>query len=122
LDGARTAVYIRYVPPRRLAQLRILRVFADDALKPIYGLDLIELAGLSSGTVYPVLARLERSGWIVGSWEELKAGEIQRPRRRLYRLTEIGRSRARGELDAYLRERKPAMSKRHWSTVPEAAF
>ena len=39
------------------------------------------------GSLYPILCRLERKGWIVGRWVE-KAGER---RRRYYRLTAAGR-------------------------------
>ena len=38
-------------------------------------------------SLYPMLYRLERKGWVVGRWLE-KAGER---RRRFYRLTPIGR-------------------------------
>jgi len=40
-----------------------------------------------AASLYPLLYRLERRGWITGRWTE-KAGER---RRRLYKLTPIGR-------------------------------
>lgn len=45
--------------------------------------------GIPSGTVYPILARLEAAGWIE-SWNE-DARERWLPPRRCYRLTQLGR-------------------------------
>lgn len=45
---------------------------------------------LKSGTVYPLLARLEKAGWLESRWEEIDPAEAGRPRRRLYRLTGEG--------------------------------
>jgi transcriptional regulator len=45
----------------------------------------------NAASLYPLLLRLERGGWIEGRWVE-KAGER---RRRLYRLTRTGRQRLR---------------------------
>lgn len=56
-----------------------------------YGLDLVARTGLPSGTVYPTLSRLERSGLVQGSWEERAVADREgRPRRRYYELTEDG--------------------------------
>lgn len=56
-----------------------------------YGLDLVERTGLSSGTVYPVLGRLRRRGWIEGIWEAQTVADREgRPRRKYYRLTTAG--------------------------------
>ncbi len=58
-----------------------------------YGLDLVERTGLSSGTVYPVLGRLRRRGWIEGIWEAQERADAEgRPRRKYYRLTAEGRA------------------------------
>lgn len=56
-----------------------------------YGLDLVERTGLSSGTVYPVLGRLRRRGWVEGVWEDQAVADREgRPRRKYYRLTPRG--------------------------------
>ena len=47
---------------------------------------------LPTGTVYPALHRLERSGLITGSWSV-----VDGRRRRSYRLTGAGRRRLSGE-------------------------
>jgi PadR family transcriptional regulator PadR len=62
----------------------------------VYGSEIMDSAGLRSGVVYPILAKLERLGWIVGDWEDgAVAAEQKRPRRRYYRLTDSGVTAAR---------------------------
>jgi DNA-binding PadR family transcriptional regulator len=56
----------------------------------VWGLRICERADLGSGTVYPILDRLERAGWVVGAWEVGRPAG--RPRRRLYRMTGEGRA------------------------------
>ncbi|MEU1364410.1 PadR family transcriptional regulator, partial [Micromonospora zamorensis] len=36
-----------------------------------YGLDLMRLTGLPSGTLYPVLHRLSAAGWLDADWEAI---------------------------------------------------
>jgi len=71
-----------------LTSLRILAAVRDgDA----YGLDLVVRTGLASGTVYPTLGRLKRSGLLVARWEDQRVAEREgRPRRRYYELTAAG--------------------------------
>ncbi|AHH99699.1 hypothetical protein GCM10010174_17250 [Kutzneria viridogrisea] len=59
-----------------------------------YGLEIIQSTRLASGTVYPILARLERQGCLHSRWE---TDEVQArgPRRRFYRLTPLGLALAR---------------------------
>lgn len=60
----------------------------------VYGLRIMEVTGLPSGTVYPALRRLERDSLIRASWEQQKiAGAEQRPLRRYYKLTRSGQAR-----------------------------
>jgi PadR family transcriptional regulator, regulatory protein PadR len=56
----------------------------------VYGLELARLAELASGTVQPILARLEICGWVESRWEDQNPSEIGRPLRRYYRLTPDG--------------------------------
>lgn len=58
-----------------------------------FGLDLIRETGLPSGTVYPILARLEDAEWVVSRWDESPS---RGPRRRLYTLTPEGVREAQG--------------------------
>jgi PadR family transcriptional regulator, regulatory protein PadR len=55
-----------------------------------YGFDIMEKTGLPSGTVYPILRRLEQAELIQSKWEPGDAQELQRPQRRYYRLTRSG--------------------------------
>lgn len=57
-----------------------------------HGFQIMEVTGLASGTVYPVLRRLEREKAVQSEWEDEEiASEAGRRRRRIYRLTESGR-------------------------------
>ena len=58
-----------------------------------YGLDLVSRTGLPSGTVYPVLGRLLRRGWVRGRWEDQRIADREgRPRRKYYEVTQEGRA------------------------------
>jgi PadR family transcriptional regulator, regulatory protein PadR len=62
----------------------------------VFGTEIVDSTGLRSGTVYPILARLEEIGWVVSSWEDQAVAAAQkRPARRYYRLTEVGETSAR---------------------------
>jgi PadR family transcriptional regulator, regulatory protein PadR len=53
-----------------------------------YGYDLMRITGLSSGTLYPILARLERKGWLESRWAE--SPTPGRPSRRYYTVSGKG--------------------------------
>lgn len=56
-----------------------------------YGFDIIEETGLSCGTVYPTLDRLEKLGFARSQWEEVQIAQNEkRPPRRYYRITPQG--------------------------------
>jgi DNA-binding PadR family transcriptional regulator len=58
-----------------------------------YGFDVIDATGLASGTVYPILSRLERDGLVQSTWEDDGRAHAQgRPARRYYRVTRAGRA------------------------------
>jgi PadR family transcriptional regulator, regulatory protein PadR len=74
----------------------VLRALLDEPAQQRYGLELCDLVGLPSGTIYPILARLERVGWVDSAWEDPAAHEqAGRPRRRFYRFTPDGADQAR---------------------------
>lgn len=58
-----------------------------------YGYELMNETDLASGTLYPILARLETLGWLESEWEP--PAQPGRPARRKYRLTGDGRAGAR---------------------------
>jgi PadR family transcriptional regulator len=56
-----------------------------------HGFDIMDATGLPSGTVYPVLGRLERDGYVRARWESPEtAQEEKRPPRRYYWVTASG--------------------------------
>jgi PadR family transcriptional regulator, regulatory protein PadR len=75
--------------------LVVLRLFVDRPTVALAGSDIIKAAGLFSGTVYQILFRLERAGWLTSKWEQAEPNEIGRPRKRLYRLTALGEQNSR---------------------------
>jgi DNA-binding PadR family transcriptional regulator len=75
---------------------RTLLAFLEAPRSWRYGYDLMKVADLSSGTLYPLLARLAEDGWLESRWEESE--HPGKPRRQLYRLTATGRIQARQAL------------------------
>ena len=58
-----------------------------------HGFDVIDATGLPSGTVYPILRRLERESLVAAAWEDATiAHDEQRPPRRYYELTAAGKA------------------------------
>jgi predicted transcriptional regulator len=65
---------------------------------PVWGLEICRSAGLGSGTVYTILARLAGLGWVeVREEDEPHPG---RPPRRFYEFTVAGREQATEALAA----------------------
>ncbi len=59
-----------------------------------YGFDIMDATGLPSGTVYPALSRLERSGFVRARWEDQrKAQHEKRPPRKYYTITRAGKEK-----------------------------
>jgi PadR family transcriptional regulator, regulatory protein PadR len=77
-----------------LQTLRVLEAFLDDPTESLSGSDVQKRSALASGTLYPILLRLEAAGWFVSRWEAVDPSAVGRPRRRLYRLTSGGLARA----------------------------
>ena len=76
---------------------RTLLAFLEAPRSWRYGYDLMKVAELSSGTLYPLLARLTEDGWLDSRWEESELPG--KPPRQLYRLTAMGRVGARRALE-----------------------
>ena len=81
------------IKPTR-ATRRVLLVLLTGASN-LSGWPIGHISGTGAGSVYVVLARLEREGWVTSCWEERFDG---RPRRRFYALTRQGRAKAIGLL------------------------
>ena len=77
-----------------LQTLRVLEAFLDNPSEELAGSDVQKRGKLASGTLYPILLRLESAGWFISRWEAVDPAQVGRPRRRLYRLTPSGLARA----------------------------
>jgi PadR family transcriptional regulator PadR len=86
--------------PRITLQLQlVLRALVAEPTRARYGLELSDVTGLPTGTIYPILARLEGVRWVESTWEEEDAHPGEgRPRRRYYQLTQDGVEEARSAL------------------------
>jgi PadR family transcriptional regulator PadR len=62
----------------------------------VHGYSLSRNTSIPSGTLYPILMRLEKLRWLDTRWEEVVAPG--RPPRHLYRLTGTARAWAREEI------------------------
>lgn len=77
------------------------------AREELYGFDLVRRLGevdgmvTSEGTIYPLLSRLRRDGWVSTRWAPSEAG----PPRRYYALTDDGRSALTGFHEDWVRFR-----------------
>jgi len=76
----------RILSPQALAVVAVL-ADTDDWR---HGYDLMAQAGVKSGTLYPLLMRLEAQGLLEARWVE--SPQAGRPPRHVYRLTEAGRN------------------------------
>lgn len=80
------------VPVRRVVRALLdAKITSDD--DPLYGREIAEAAGVSLGSIYPILARLDRAGWLEGHWEYNHS-----PPRRYYHFTPSGEVAARRAL------------------------
>jgi len=86
----------------RLTQpaLKVLRFLMETPREGRSGAEMSKATKVGSGTLYPMLARLEAAGWLTGEWEVIDTSEAGRPRRRFYRLTAVGQNSTRAALTA----------------------
>jgi DNA-binding PadR family transcriptional regulator len=69
-------------------QVSILHAVADGNR---FGFDIIDATGLTSGSVYPTLDKLESLGYLTSHWEDVHAARRdKRPPRRYFDLTPTG--------------------------------
>jgi PadR family transcriptional regulator, regulatory protein PadR len=94
-------------PRMTLQTQRVLAVLLEGPLGEHYGLDLSRRLHLPTGSIYPILARLERAGWVDSQWEDIDPVTEGRRPRRYYRLTGVGAERARTVLAQTVRSITP---------------
>jgi DNA-binding PadR family transcriptional regulator len=83
---------------RRLSDqtVAVLRVLLEKPLVPQYGRDIGKAANLKSGSLHPILGRLEQMGWVESFWEATEDhANSGRPRRRYYQFAAGGAEAAR---------------------------
>jgi PadR family transcriptional regulator, regulatory protein PadR len=71
----------------------ILAILLDASGRWSHGYELARLANVKSGTLYPLLIRLEVQGYLEAEWQQPVEGG--RPPRHAYRLTASGAQLAR---------------------------
>lgn len=87
-------------PRMTTSVLKVVAALLADPTAERYGVQLMQSTGLPSGTLYPILVRLQRAGWVESRWEETDPSAEGRPNRRYYRLTANGATEARREVAA----------------------
>lgn len=72
--------------------LRVLGLFVQEPRRSRSGADITRQAQVGSGTLYPILSRLEEAGWFTSEWEKIDPAVQGRPRRRYYTITALGQN------------------------------
>jgi PadR family transcriptional regulator PadR len=91
------------------ATLHVLQAIASGY---VYGFDIMDATGLPSGTVYPILSKLEDSGFLKSRWEDPRvARREKRPARRSYEITGDGREALEENHKHYRRLQKLSLRK-----------
>ncbi|MFI8085823.1 PadR family transcriptional regulator [Kitasatospora sp. NPDC086009] len=81
-----------------MATAKVLRLFVEEPTAERYGWEIMQATALGSGSLYPILARLEREGVIAGAQEDIDPKAEGRPARRFYTITGEGLRIARQAL------------------------
>lgn len=87
-------------PSRRFSAqtIDVLQALAAQGDGWLYGLEIAAATGLKSGSLYPILVRLDERGLLEGRWTP--SDKPGRPPRHAYRITGAGRSALREALAA----------------------
>jgi PadR family transcriptional regulator PadR len=86
---------------------RVIKIFLEDPGQPRYGFELMKLTGMSSGYLYPMLAKLETDGWLTRGKEEIDPRAAGRPARTHYTITGAAVTAARLQLAALSEQYRP---------------
>jgi PadR family transcriptional regulator PadR len=102
-------------PVLPFASIAVLHAVADGHR---FGFEIIDAIGLRSGTVYPVLDKLESAGLLTSTWEDAaRARRDKRPPRRYFDLTADGAAALAAGLARY-KNLKP-VSLAGWKIRPQ---
>lgn len=91
--------------------LKVLAALLSSPRDELSGADIGRVTNLASGTLYPILLRLEGAGWLQSRWEREIPSVLGRPRKRLYRVTAVGAKNAK----AAVKEFEPAFGRLSWA-------
>jgi DNA-binding PadR family transcriptional regulator len=78
--------------------IKVLGAIMSSGKSELSGADIAKITRLPSGTLYPILFRLEHAGWLASHWEAGDPKALGRPRRRFYQITTVGARSARATL------------------------
>src|SRR5690242_8417737 len=82
----------------------VLKLFLEEPDRPRYGFEIMRATGMASGSLYPMLAKLQAAGWLTRGKEDIDPRAAGRPARTNYTITGAAVSAARIQL-AELSER-----------------
>jgi DNA-binding PadR family transcriptional regulator len=85
----------------------VIKVFLEEPSRAWYGMEIMRLTGQPSGTLYPILAKFERSGWLSVGREDIDPKVEGRPARRFYRIAGSAVPVARSQLAALSERYRP---------------
>ncbi|HEY6734263.1 MAG TPA: PadR family transcriptional regulator [Roseiarcus sp.] len=78
--------------------LKLLKLMIESPQEGRSGAQISKATKIGSGTMYPLLQRLELAKWVEGEWEDIDPSVAGRPKRRFYKLTPMGQVGAREAL------------------------
>jgi PadR family transcriptional regulator PadR len=98
--------------PRLTAQtFKVIGALMERPRGELSGAEIGASTKLPSGTLYPILVRLEDAGWLQSRWESEDPALLGRPRRRYYRVTAEGVRSVR----KVVRDLQPTFGRLAWS-------
>jgi PadR family transcriptional regulator PadR len=92
-----------------VATAKVLAAFLEAPQREQYGFGLMRATGLKSGSLYPILDRLNQSGWLRAYDEDIDEVAAGRPKRRLYSLSALGEEEAPRAVAEFYHDLGPAL-------------
>jgi PadR family transcriptional regulator len=103
--------------PLAFGSVAVLHAIADGNR---FGFNIMDATGLTSGTVYPTLDKLESLGYVTSRWEDARtARRDKRPPRRYFDLTAAGATALSAALNKYKNLKPVSLSA--WRVRPNEA-
>ena len=103
--------------PLAFGSVAVLHAIADGNR---FGFNIMDATGLTSGTVYPTLDKLESLGYVTSRWEDARtARRDKRPPRRYFDLTGAGATALSNALTKYKNLKPVSLSA--WRVRPNEA-